>query len=1004
MKTTLLLLEPPDFSEPPGYHHVRREQQRTFAKRAPIFKSHHLLPRKTILVGALALLILLFNCDGARAATITVTNGGDSGPGTLRRAILDAASGDTINFSAGVTTVTLEEELLINRSVTISGPGANLLTVHSAPNFNIRIFEIAPAPHVSVTVAISDLTVTGGQTFGNSSSDDGSGILNATSSTLTITRSTVSNNSSGSDSSGGGISNHGTLTIVDSTISDNVSSIGGGGIFNDDSLTITHCTISGNTAAATGVGGSAGGGGIENYGALTIADSTISNNTAAEGPGGGIQLDNGITTITNSTISNNESYVGGGISNYGGTLTVGNCTIAGNKAATPEGQSAVGGGIYVYQGSVTVSNCTISGNRSDVGGAGITGTLTARNTIIAKNNNGASFNSDFSGTLISQGYNLIGNTTGTTITGNTTGNQLNVDPLLGPLQDNGGPTYTQALQPGSPATDKGDSGGISNDQRGLPRPVDSPNISNAPGGDGSDIGAWEDQSFCQTLVTNNNDSGPGSLRAAVANVCAGGSVTFAPSVVSPINLTTSELVISRPMTITGPGANLMTVQRSTSASTNFSIFHISSGALDTVSGLTITKGNPNHSGGGIFIDNSSTLFLDSCAVVGNSANAGAAASNGGGIATGGAGTPSADIVRSTISGNSAANDGGGVNVGNLDIDTSTISGNTAGRYGGGINASGTTRVLNSTIANNSTATGGGVRGNGTSVNLGNTIIAKNTATTTDPDFSGSFTSQEGYNLIGNITGTSFTGTTTGNQLNVDPLLGPLQNNGGRTQTMALLTGSPAIDKGFGGGVAHSDQRGANRPYDDPNIANAADGEDMGAFEVTTLIPTSAVSRKTQGPGTYDINLPLTGAPGIECRSGGANNDYQVVVTFPTFITFSGASVTSGTGSVSSASRSINGTQVTVNLTGVSNAQRIVVTLSGVSNGVDTGNVAIQMAILVGDTNGNGSVNSSDVSQTKLQSGQAVTVSNFREDVTANGTINASDVSSVKLKSGTALPP
>ena len=168
-------------------------------------------------------------------------------------------------------------------------------------------------------------------------------------------------------------------------------------------------------------------------------------------------------------------------------------------------------------------------------------------------------------------------------------------------------------------------------------------------------------------------------------------------------------------------------------------------------------------------------------------------------------------------------------------------------------------------------------------------------------------------------------------------------------------------------------------------------------------PLSAVSRKVHGAaGAFDINLPLTGTPGVECRSGGPSGGYQVVVAFANPVTFTTASVTSGTGAVSSSS--VSGNQITVNLTGIANAQRIALTLSGVNDGRNTGSVTIPMAILGGDTTGNGLVNSSDVSQTQSQSGQGVTSTNFREDVTGNGVINSSDVSFVQSQSGTALPP
>ena len=156
-----------------------------------------------------------------------------------------------------------------------------------------------------------------------------------------------------------------------------------------------------------------------------------------------------------------------------------------------------------------------------------------------------------------------------------------------------------------------------------------------------------------------------------------------------------------------------------------------------------------------------------------------------------------------------------------------------------------------------------------------------------------------------------------------------------------------------------------------------------------LQPVSSVSRKNHGMGNFDV--PLTGNPSIECRSAGPNNSYQVLFTFPSAVTFNSASISSGNGSVSDATG--NGTTTaTVNLTGVTNAQRITISLLGVSNGTFTNDVELSMGVLIGDTSGNGSVNSSDVSQVKAQSGHGVTGVNYREDLTVNGTINSSDVS------------
>ena len=164
----------------------------------------------------------------------------------------------------------------------------------------------------------------------------------------------------------------------------------------------------------------------------------------------------------------------------------------------------------------------------------------------------------------------------------------------------------------------------------------------------------------------------------------------------------------------------------------------------------------------------------------------------------------------------------------------------------------------------------------------------------------------------------------------------------------------------------------------------------------------AVSRKAHGGTPYDVYLPSVGLPGIECRSGGPNNSYQVVVRFLTNATFTSASVTSGIAMVSSVSG--NGTtQATINLGAVADQQTVTVTVFGLNDGLGLRDLVIPMAVLVGDTTGDGVVNSSDVSQTKGVSGQLLTAANFREDITVNGAINASDLAAVKSHAGNGLP-
>jgi hypothetical protein len=165
---------------------------------------------------------------------------------------------------------------------------------------------------------------------------------------------------------------------------------------------------------------------------------------------------------------------------------------------------------------------------------------------------------------------------------------------------------------------------------------------------------------------------------------------------------------------------------------------------------------------------------------------------------------------------------------------------------------------------------------------------------------------------------------------------------------------------------------------------------------------AVVSRKTHGAsGSFDVPMPQIGRSGVECRSGGASGDYQLVVTFPSLVTFDHATVTSGNGSVASASAS--GNTITINLTGVTNVQTLYVTLFGATSASVTADVTLLMSILVGDTNEDTFTNSADIAQTKSQSGISVTASNFREDLTADGFVNSADIALAKSKSGTALP-
>ena len=200
----------------------------------------------------------------------------------------------------------------------------------------------------------------------------------------------------------------------------------------------------------------------------------------------------------------------------------------------------------------------------------------------------------------------------------------------------------------------------------------------------------------------------------------------------------------------------------------------------------------------------------------------------------------------------------------------------------------------------------------------------------------------------------------------------------------------------------------SRVYNYGDASAATAGQSGGADEkdtyglITHFNAINAVSRKVHGDaGTFDIGLPLAGTSGIECRSGGATNDYQIVVTFGGPVTFSSAQVTQGTATVSSTTT--NGNQVVINLTGVTNAQTIQVTLAAVDDGVGTTDIAIPMSVLVGDVNGTGAVDGNDVSAVQSATRQLANTVNFRLDVNGSGLIDGNDVAITQSHTRTSVP-
>ena len=384
------------------------------------------------------------------ATTITVTNGNDSGPGSLRQALAQANDGDTINFDPSVNIVTLTTaELVITKSITISA-SPQMVTVQrasQAPQF--RIFHVMPGH----SVEINGLTISGGHI----TDDNGGGILNDNS-TLTIAHCTVNGNAimsgSAANISGGGIYNSGTMTLNQVIVNNNMLLLvaaaiipSGGGISNTGTMIIIAGTIQSNLGFWSA-------GGIYNTGMLTITGSTIINNQTGDpghfgGYGGGI-VNDGTMTIQDSTISGNtarggdlQGGDGGGISGNNNTIT--NSTVTGNSAL--HGGGVAGGG--------NIAHTTFSTNSASRDGDALylTSPLELGNTILKAGVSGVNiFNNG--GSLITHGYNISSDDGSGFLNG--PGDQINTDPMLGPLQNNGGPTFTHELLTGSPGIDAGD--------------------------------------------------------------------------------------------------------------------------------------------------------------------------------------------------------------------------------------------------------------------------------------------------------------------------------------------------------------------------------------------------------------------------------------------------------------------------------------------------------------------------------------------------------------------
>lgn len=694
----------------------------------------------------------------ARAATRTVCSSGCDFT-TISAAMSAASSGDVINVAPGnyveQISLTLGTNATVSKTLTVTATGGADVTTITPPASGDLMVNVGGGNSGALgTLNLNGFTLTGG----NRASGGAIWVSNIFG-VLNLSNSIVTSNTSSSD--GGGILNWGVVNITGSTISNNVAATTGGGVSNSGTMTVTDSVISGNTAAQGG-GAYTETSSLGITHSLTVTRSTIDGNTASAS-GGGIGATGGTTAVTRSTISGNTASQGAGVWVTGESVRTNDVELWNSTVANNTGPGVQTSGAGTSPADVHLWYTTVAGNTGTGVQSGADGTITLARTLVATNGT-----TDCSGQIGMAAFNLIG-VQGAGCTFQSAGSNdiigtpgFAVDPVLGALTDNGGPTATFALLAGSPAIDAADTPagcGFAVDQRGIVRPQ----------GPACDIGAFELEG-----------SGVGPLQTLINNAEAGGTVNV------PAGTYNESVSIGEGKTLAGAGVGQTIIVGNGESSV------VSVTGPATIQDVTVT-------GGGTGMDISALLaadvVLDRVQVRDNGSW---------GVSTGG--QASVDILRSTI----GPNNGGGVravtnhaNGYGVEIVNSTISGNTgSGFYADAGSSVGPKYLIDHvTITDNPAGITVGSTAN-VEVYLRNSIVAGNV--TNDCVAPVEKIISLGRNVIGDGTGCASWISTDlfGNADTIegipalDPMLGPLADNGGPTPTHALLAGSPAIDHAF----------------------------------------------------------------------------------------------------------------------------------------------------------------------------------------------------------------